>query len=90
MTRRVGIGATLGAALAAAAGLAGCGGTPELGILTPYGEGYSDGCDSGYADIGVPGFDYAGGGGSVFGGGYGSGWDKGYADCQNFMRAAAL
>lgn len=86
MNRFVGLGLLVVATLG---GLAACGSDPQVGILTPYGAGYSDGCDSGYADFGLAAFDYSRGG--VFGGGdYGSGWDKGYADCQAFMRAAAL
>ncbi|MEZ5666766.1 MAG: hypothetical protein R3F55_04900 [Alphaproteobacteria bacterium] len=79
-------------AAAAGFGLAGCDSPPQLGVLTPYGEGYSDGCDSGYADLGLEAFDYQRGGvlGGVFGGDYGAGWEKGYSDCQAFMRAAAL
>ena len=74
--------------LALATAAAGCGSEPELGILTSYGEGYSDGCDSAYADMGLGAFDYSGGG--LFSGDYGDGWTEGYADCQAFMRAAAL
>ena len=72
--------------------LSGCGSDPQLGVLTPYGEGYSDGCDSGYSEFGFVAFDYKRGGalGSVFGGDYSDGWEKGFQDCQNFMRAAAL
>ena len=88
MTRRVGLAALAAAAIA---GLAGCGSDEAApSLLTGYGEGYSDGCDSGYADLGIPGFEYQGGG-SLFGAGeYSTGWDKGYADCQNLMHAAAL
>jgi hypothetical protein len=72
----------------AAAATAGCGSDYEAGILTSYGEGYSDGCDSAYSDLGISGFEYSSGG--LFGGDYGSGWDEGYRDCEAFMRAAAL
>lgn len=87
MGRRFGL-CVLG--LAALTGLSACGGTDQLGVLTPYGAGYSDGCDSGYADFGLASFDYSRGGGVFGGGDYGAGWDKGYADCQAFIRAAAL
>ena len=76
------------AGLLLAGALAGCGGDPERGVLTSYGEGYSDGCDSGYADLGLASFEYDGGG--LFGGDYGDGWSEGYRDCQAFWRAAEL
>lgn len=76
-------------ALSLLGGLTACGSDPQLGILTPYGAGYSDGCDSGYADYGLDVFDYKRSG--VFGfDDYGAGWDKGYNDCLAFIRAAAL
>ncbi|MGF1626216.1 MAG: hypothetical protein ACFCVH_15135 [Alphaproteobacteria bacterium] len=86
MARRIAEAVLLGALLALAGA---CSDSPQLGILTPYGAGYSDGCDSGYADYGLAAFEYRRGG--VFGGGdYGAGWEKGYADCLAFIRAAAL
>jgi hypothetical protein len=87
MSGRVGLGALTAAALAA---LAACSDTPTLGVLTPYGAGYSDGCDSSYADQGLAEFEYRRGGGVFGGGDYSRGWEKGYADCLAFLRAADL
>ncbi len=95
MTRQDGHGRALraGALLAAGAlalGLAGCGSDHELSLFTPYGAGYSDGCESGYADAGVNYFEYDHNGGLFGSGGYGDGWDNGYEWCQAFWRAADM
>ena len=67
-----------------------CGDERDFPLLTPYGIGYSDGCDSGYAEAGVSYFDYENDGGLFGSSDYSDGWDRGYANCQAFWQAAAL